>query len=170
MPEVAVTGTEIAHAWTKHRREKAAAARRNDFGIADRLARGERIARNPAGEAIRVPSPRHDIVLIDISFGPDLPGEILRLQDLPADNRAAGNQHGLLRRRGLGKRLLLSLRLLEKGPDQHGSTAGEGEGDDKKDQSACAHCLLPAEWKHILDTYWLKIALAKLAATECLAM
>jgi hypothetical protein len=52
-----------------------------------------------------------------------------------------------LRCRGPGKRLGLDLTILlrEEGSDQDGGAAGEGEGDEEKDQSACAHCLLPAE-------------------------
>src|SRR5215472_11167512 len=161
-----------AHARTEHRCKKAATARRDDLGVADRLARGERIARNPAGKALGGPGaagPVKDIVLVDPALGPGLPGEVLRLQDLAAGDRAAGNEHKLLRCRGPGQRLRLGVGLLrEEGSDQHGGAAGEGKGDEEEDQSACAHCLLPAKWKRILVRYWLKKTLIPLVSVECL--
>src|SRR6516164_2874452 len=149
-----------AHTWTQHRSEKAATTRRDDLGVADRLARRERIARHPARKALRGPGPRLDVILIDAAFRPDLPGKILRFQDLAAAYGTTSHQHELLRWRGLGERFGLRVGpLREKGPDQHGGAASQGEGDDEKGQSACAHGLLPAEWSLILGRYWLKHAL-----------
>src|SRR5262249_49314342 len=127
-----------------------------------------------AGAGRGGPGPDLDVVLVDPAFGPDLPGEILRLENLSAGDPAFGNEHKFLRRRGPGERLRLGPRILlrEERSDQQGGTAGEGQGDDKENQSACAHCLLPAEWKHnpaqVLVREYLNCAGARLLRRQSL--
>ena len=54
-----------AHAGPQHRGEKTAAARRDDLGFGDRLARPERVARHPAGEILDRLGSGLDIAALD---------------------------------------------------------------------------------------------------------
>src|SRR5581483_12354551 len=80
----------------------------DDLGVGDRLAGGEPIAGDGADEGLEAAGAALDVGGVDAVVRPGLPGEVLRLEDMAALDRAVSDEHRFDRtrrdRRSLGRR------------------------------------------------------------------